>query len=88
MNHSRNSELLKGLKNNDKYDFPIIAKNRRINALLNIGAENNFIFQQLTVEINLPSERVNGSEITVNKYKIYIYDRHQLSTVTIDSHRK
>jgi hypothetical protein len=62
--------------------------NRKINALFNIGAEDNFIFQRLTIEVNLFPEYINRSEITVNKYKIYIYGNYQLSTITIDFYEK
>jgi hypothetical protein len=63
-------------------------KNRKISVLLNTDIKDNFIFQRLTVEINLFSERVNRSEVTVDKYKIYIYSSYQLFTVTIDFHKK
>jgi hypothetical protein len=62
--------------------------NCKISALFDIDAENNFIFQQLAVEVNLLSERVNRSEITIDGYKIYIYNRYQLSTVTINFYKK
>jgi hypothetical protein len=63
-------------------------RNRRISVLLDINAEDNFIFQRLTIEINLLSKCVDRSEITINRYKIYIYDRYQLPTVTINFHRE
>jgi hypothetical protein len=68
--------------------FRLPQKNRKISALYNIDIDDNFIFQRLAIEINLLSERVDHSEITVNKYKIYIYSRHQLPTVTIDFHEE
>jgi hypothetical protein len=63
-------------------------KNRKISILFDIGVEDNFIVQRLTIEINLFSERVDRSEITINGYKIYIYSSYQLSIVTIDFYRK
>jgi hypothetical protein len=63
-------------------------KNRKNSALLNIGAENNFISQRLTIKINLFPKRIDRSKITIDKYKIYIYNNHRLPTITIDSHKK
>jgi hypothetical protein len=68
--------------------FRLPQKNRRISALLNIDTEDNFIFQRLIIEINLFPKRMNRSGITVDKYRIYIYGRHQLPTVTIDFHKE
>jgi hypothetical protein len=68
--------------------FRLPQGNRRISVLFNIDAEDNFIFQRLTIEINLPSKRMDRSRITINKYKIYIYSRYQLPIVTIDFYRK
>jgi hypothetical protein len=56
--------------------FRLSQNNRRISALFDIGAEDNFISQRLTIKINLFSERVNRSEITIDEYKIYIYDSY------------
>jgi hypothetical protein len=51
-------------------------KNRKISVLLNTDIKDNFIFQRLTVEINLFSKYMNRSEVTIDGYKIYIYNRH------------
>jgi hypothetical protein len=51
-------------------------ENRKISALFDIDTEDNFISQRLTVEINLPSKYVDRSKITIDEYKIYIYDRY------------
>jgi hypothetical protein len=51
-------------------------RNRRISVLLDIDVKDNFIFQRLAVEINLLSERINRSGITINEYKVYIYSRY------------
>jgi hypothetical protein len=68
--------------------FRLPQGNRKINVLFNIDTEDNFIFQRLTIKINLFPERVNRLRVTVNEYKIYIYNRHQLSTVTIDFYKE
>jgi hypothetical protein len=68
--------------------FRLSQRNRRISVLFNINIKDNFIFQRLTVKINLPSKYINRSGVTVDRYKIYIYSRYQLSTVTINSYKK
>jgi hypothetical protein len=68
--------------------FRLSQKNRRVNVLFDIDIEDNFIFQRLTVEVNLLPKCVNRSEITIDEYKIYIYGRHQLPIITIDFYKK
>jgi hypothetical protein len=57
---------------------------RTFRALLNNGADYNFINQKLVIEEQLQNFDVKSMGYTINKYPVYIYDSHEILTGITD----
>src|SRR5450755_4291015 len=59
---------------------------RTVNALIDSGAEKNFILQNLIIEINMHAQRNSMDIHTIDKYTVSIYGRHIFRIIAVDSH--
>ena len=59
--------------------------NRKFTALIDCGAEENFISQRLVVEEGLPSLPSSMRGRTIDGHRVTIYGEHKLKTFAIDA---